>query len=86
VKFYEKGNKSAGTRVRKNMNELKKKAQEIRKEVPGNQGPGEDARKGRVSILFPKGFKKGDMFLVTRVGWSMRGRVSRAFRAIICSG
>ncbi len=33
VKFYEKGNKSAGTRVRKNMNELKRKAQEIRKEV-----------------------------------------------------
>lgn len=33
VKFYEKGNKSAGTRVRKSMNELKRKAQEIRKEV-----------------------------------------------------
>jgi hypothetical protein len=33
IKFYDKGNKSAGTRVRKNMNELKKKAQEIRKEV-----------------------------------------------------
>jgi len=33
IKFYEKGNKSAGTRVRKAMNELKKKAQEIRKEV-----------------------------------------------------
>ena len=33
VKFYEKGNKSAGTRVRKSMNDLKKKAQEIRKEV-----------------------------------------------------
>jgi uncharacterized coiled-coil DUF342 family protein len=33
VKFYEKGNKSAGTRVRKHMNELKKKAQEIRKEI-----------------------------------------------------
>ena len=33
MKFYEKGNKSAGTRVRKNMNELKRKAQEIRKEV-----------------------------------------------------
>ncbi len=32
-KFYEKGNKSAGTRVRKHMNELKRKAQEIRKEV-----------------------------------------------------
>lgn len=33
VKFYEKGNKSAGTRVRKSMNELKRKAQDIRKEV-----------------------------------------------------
>lgn len=33
IKFYEKGNKSAGTRVRKEMNELKKKAQEIRKEI-----------------------------------------------------
>lgn len=33
VKFYEKGNKSAGTRLRKDMNELKRKAQEIRKEV-----------------------------------------------------
>ncbi len=33
IKFYEKGNKSAGTRVRKHMNELKKKAQEIRKEI-----------------------------------------------------
>ncbi len=32
-KFYVKGNKSAGTRVRKAMNELKKKAQEIRVEV-----------------------------------------------------
>jgi cytochrome c556 len=33
VKFYEKGNKSAGTRVRKSMNDLKRKAQEVRKEV-----------------------------------------------------
>ena len=33
IKFYEKGNKSAGTRVRKEMNELKKKAQDIRKEI-----------------------------------------------------
>lgn len=32
-KFYDKKNKSAGTRVRKGMNELKKKAQEIRLEV-----------------------------------------------------
>ena len=33
IRFYEKGNRSAGTRVRKAMNELKKKAQEIRKEI-----------------------------------------------------
>lgn len=33
IKFYDKGNKSAGTRVRKQMNELKRKAQEIRKEI-----------------------------------------------------
>ena len=32
-KFYEKGNKSAGTRVRKHMADLKRKAQEIRTEV-----------------------------------------------------
>jgi hypothetical protein len=32
-KFYDKQNKSAGTRVRKAMNDLKRKAQEIRKEV-----------------------------------------------------
>ena len=32
-KFYEKKNKSAGTRVRKNMATLKRKAQEIRNEV-----------------------------------------------------
>jgi hypothetical protein len=34
-KFYTKGNMAAGTRVRKAMNELKKKAQEIRLEVQG---------------------------------------------------
>ncbi len=32
-KFYDKQNKSAGTRVRKAMNDIKKYAQEIRKEV-----------------------------------------------------
>lgn len=32
-KFYIKGNKSAGTRVRKHMATLKRKAQEIRNEV-----------------------------------------------------
>ncbi|MGC8595397.1 MAG: histone H1 [Candidatus Kryptoniota bacterium] len=32
-KFYEKGNKAAGTRVRKHMGELKKFAQAVRQEV-----------------------------------------------------
>ncbi len=32
-KFYTKGNKSAGTRVRKHMADLKRKAQEVRNEV-----------------------------------------------------
>jgi hypothetical protein len=32
-KFYVKGNKSAGVRVRKHMAELKRKAQEVRNEV-----------------------------------------------------
>ncbi|NTW49604.1 MAG: histone H1 [Chlorobiales bacterium] len=32
-KFYEKGNKSAGTRVRKHMSDLKNLAQKIRVEV-----------------------------------------------------
>ncbi|MGB5874883.1 MAG: histone H1 [Bacteroidota bacterium] len=38
VKFFEKGNKSAGTRVRKHMNELKRKAQDIRKEIQEIKG------------------------------------------------
>lgn len=33
TKFYEKGNKAAGTRVRKAMQDLKAKAQEIRNDV-----------------------------------------------------
>lgn len=32
-KFYDKGNKAAGTRVRKGMQDLKVLAQDIRKEV-----------------------------------------------------
>lgn len=32
-KFYEKGNKAAGTRIRKAMQELKNSAQEIRVEI-----------------------------------------------------
>lgn len=31
--FYDKGNKAAGTRVRKGMQELKQKAQDIRVEI-----------------------------------------------------
>jgi hypothetical protein len=42
IKFYDKGNKSAGTRVRKAMNELKRKAQVIRKEVQDLKGKTED--------------------------------------------
>lgn len=41
-KFYIKGVKSAGTRVRKHMAELKRKAQEIRKEVQEMKGRKED--------------------------------------------
>lgn len=33
VKFYEKGQAAAGTRLRKGMSELKNKAQEIRNDV-----------------------------------------------------
>lgn len=40
IKFYDKGNKSAGTRVRKHMNDLKRKAQEVRKEVQEIKGVG----------------------------------------------
>lgn len=35
VKFYEKGNKAAGTRVRKGMQSLKVLAQDIRSEIQG---------------------------------------------------
>jgi hypothetical protein len=34
-KFYDKGNKAAGTRIRKGMQELKELAQKIRLEVQG---------------------------------------------------
>jgi len=33
VKFYEKGNKTAGTRARKKLQEIKKLSQEIRLEI-----------------------------------------------------
>ena len=50
VKFYEKGNKSAGTRVRKDMNELKKKIQEVRKEVQDIKAKAKEAEKGGTSM------------------------------------
>lgn len=42
IKFYDKGNKSAGTRVRKHMNELKRKSQDVRKEVQEIKGVGKE--------------------------------------------
>lgn len=38
VKFYEKGNKAAGTRIRKGMQDLKNMAQDIRKDVLDKRG------------------------------------------------
>lgn len=40
TKFYEKGNKAAGTRVRKAMQDLKQKAQDIRVEVQDKKNEG----------------------------------------------
>jgi len=34
-KFYEKGQSAAGTRLRKGLSEVKKKAQDIRNEIQG---------------------------------------------------
>jgi len=49
-KFYEKGNNAAGTRVRKAMNELKKKAQEIRKDISDRKGANKESKKGAVDV------------------------------------
>ena len=46
IKFYEKGNKSAGTRVRKHMNELKRKAQDVRKEIQDIKLKAKDSEAG----------------------------------------
>lgn len=40
TKFYEKGNKAAGTRVRKGMQTLKVLAQDIRTEVQASKNEG----------------------------------------------
>jgi hypothetical protein len=39
-KFYEKGNKAAGTRARKTLQEVKKKSQEIRLEIQDMKNSG----------------------------------------------
>ncbi len=39
-KFYDKGNKAAGTRARKNLQELKKLAQEVRIEIQNMKNNG----------------------------------------------
>ena len=39
-KFYNKGNKAAGTRVRKGMQDLKKIAQDVRVEVQSKKNQG----------------------------------------------
>ncbi len=40
-KFYEKGNKAAGTRARKTLQEIKKVSQEIRLEIQDKKNSGE---------------------------------------------
>lgn len=51
IKFYEKGNKSAGTRLRKHMNELKRKSQEIRKEIQEIKIKAKEAQAGNAQPL-----------------------------------
>lgn len=41
-KFYEKGNKAAGTRIRKGMQDIKALAQDIRTEVQGMKNEVDD--------------------------------------------
>ncbi|MFU8813089.1 MAG: histone H1 [Balneolaceae bacterium] len=41
VKFYEKGNKAAGTRARKQLQEIKKVSQEIRLEIQDMKNSGQ---------------------------------------------
>ena len=40
VKFYDKGNKAAGTRARKTLQDMKKLAQDIRLEIQGMKNDG----------------------------------------------
>ncbi len=41
VKFYDKGNKAAGTRARKTLQEIKKVSQEIRLEIQDMKNSGQ---------------------------------------------
>ena len=51
IKFYEKGNKSAGTRVRKEMNELRRKAQDVRKEIQEIKQKAKEAAGGATQAM-----------------------------------
>ena len=44
-KFYEKGQNAAGTRLRKSLNDLRKKAAEIRKEIQDERAKRKDEGK-----------------------------------------
>lgn len=59
MKFYEKGNNAAGTRVRAGMQELKNKAQEIRLQVQDIKNASEaDDKKPKAAAKAPA--KKAD--------------------------
>lgn len=47
AKFYDKGNKTAGTRIRKGMQELKETAQNIRLDVQNKKNSEEKAAKAK---------------------------------------
>ena len=47
-KFYEKGQNAAGTRLRKSLNDLRKKAAEIRKEIQDERAKRKTDRKSVV--------------------------------------
>jgi len=46
VKFYEKGQSAAGTRLRKGLSELKKLAQDVRNDVQGVKASRKGAKDG----------------------------------------
>lgn len=58
VKFYDKGQKAAGTRVRKGMLDLKKVAQDVRVEVQEMKNKEEEAAKAPAKKAAPAKKKK----------------------------